>query len=58
MTLAEIIELRRHQQDDDSNSKDRFFGGYAKGWQDAYSDLKSVLETYGFDMNVEVTDHA
>ena len=54
MTIAELIELRRSQQDEDSNSTDRFYGGYAKGWQDAYDDMKAILEHYGFDVEQEV----
>lgn len=54
MTIAELIELRYHQQDEESNSADRFYGGYAKGWQDAYEDIKAILEHYGFNTNQEV----
>lgn len=54
MTIAELIKLRQSQQNEDSNSTDRFFGGYAKGWQDAYEDMKAILEHYGFDMNQDI----
>ena len=52
MTIAELIELRYHQQDEEA--KDSFYKGYAKGWQDAYDDMKAILEHYGFDMEQEV----
>ena len=54
MTIAELIKLRQSQQNEDSNSTDGFYGGYAKGWQDAYDDNQTILEHYGFDMNVEI----
>ena len=52
MTIAELIELRYHQQDEETS--DSFFMGYAKGWKDAYDDIKTILEHYGFDMKQEV----
>lgn len=52
MTIAELIELRYHQQDEETS--DTFYGGYAKGWRDAYDDMKAILEHYGFDMEQEV----
>ena len=52
MTIAELIELRYHQQDEET--KESFYKGYTKGWQDAYDDIRAILEHYGFDMEQEV----
>lgn len=56
-TLEDIIALRGSKYTDEvrNPSYTEFWKGYFEGWEDAYRDLKEILEQNKFNMDVPVT---
>lgn len=56
-TLKDIIALRGSRFIDEAKNSayTEFWQGYFDGWDDAYIDLKEILEQNKFNLNVPVT---
>ncbi len=57
-TLGDVIALRGSKYTDEMKnpSYTEFWEGYFEGWEDAYRDLKEILEQNKFNMDVTVTN--
>lgn len=55
MTLKELLEIREHRFDDaKTETSNELYHVYAEGWTDAVTDIRTVLERHGFDLEISL----